>query len=193
MSMSMKKFIPESNIDIRIELIRSYAYNAKAGLDRFMSWLEQEIDVTALINSRNVDRKIAATLGEEVDHNFENFLAADGKVEGSIVFRTDNLSQQQKNGQKLLVKWDKFFIDMSKKKKKSGKILVFVTKNNKFRARVTPKNSYEFEVTVGGESWNNGKGVVYHKRILEICVAKVKALSKQILDTQQFSPSYKQD
>jgi len=43
---------------------------------------------------------------------------------------------------------------------------VFVTKNNKFRARVSaPGNIYE--VTVGGEQWTAGKGKEHFNSIVD--------------------------
>ena len=50
-------------------------------------------------------------------------------------------------------------------------IFVYVTKTNKFRARITEPGSI-FEVTIGGESWRSGKGKKYRHHII-IAMAKI--------------------
>ncbi len=48
------------------------------------------------------------------------------------------------------------------------RVQVFVTKTGKFRARVQNKSEGgSYEVTIGGESWKNGKGRKYEQEIIQ--------------------------
>lgn len=52
------------------------------------------------------------------------------------------------------------------------RINVFITKSQKIRARITEPGypldkSKQFEVTVNGKSWREGKGIAYRVQILE--------------------------
>lgn len=42
---------------------------------------------------------------------------------------------------------------------------VFLTKTFKFRAKITEPEQPSYEVTIGGVSWNNGKGRRYKEEI----------------------------
>ena len=44
-------------------------------------------------------------------------------------------------------------------------VTVFITKNNKIRARIQEEGAPSYEVTVGGENWKNGRGVQHKERI----------------------------
>lgn len=62
------------------------------------------------------------------------------------------------------------------------RIEVVVTTTNKFRAKVQPSNldHPKYEVTVGSESWNNGKGQEFRDTILIKCHRIMMALQKEI-------------
>lgn len=57
-----------------------------------------------------------------------------------------------------------------------ARIKVFLTKEFKFRARVEEPNCPPYEVTIGGESWKNGKGLKYKNKIVE----KIQQISMSI-------------
>lgn len=72
---------------------------------------------------------------------------------------------------------DLVFMSKTKDKPKTH-IKVFVTKNVKFRARIKePDQTYE--VTVGGKSWNDGKGKKYIDRISKKCDQLIDSLKLQ--------------
>lgn len=52
-------------------------------------------------------------------------------------------------------------------KKPKVKIKVFVTKTLKFRAFVKEPGQMPYEVTVGGKSWEEGKGREFEEKIVE--------------------------
>ena len=45
------------------------------------------------------------------------------------------------------------------------RIKVFITKSLKFRVKISERGKPSYEVTVGGKSWNEGKGHEYRERI----------------------------
>lgn len=45
-------------------------------------------------------------------------------------------------------------------------IKVFVTKNHKFRARIREPNNKLYEITIGGNNWNNGRGKEHKAKIM---------------------------
>ena len=47
------------------------------------------------------------------------------------------------------------------------KITVFITKSFKFRAKIEDGTNPPYEVTIGGESWKEGKGLEYKNIILQ--------------------------
>lgn len=49
------------------------------------------------------------------------------------------------------------------------RIKVYITKTKKFRARVEEPGEVPYEVTVGGVSWNGGKGRKHEIVILKKC------------------------
>ena len=55
---------------------------------------------------------------------------------------------------------------MNKNEKKLC-IKVSITKTLKFRVKVSELGKLSYEVTVGGESWKEGKGREYEKQIIE--------------------------
>ncbi len=59
-----------------------------------------------------------------------------------------------------------------------AQIKVFVTKTYEFRAKIkATKDSVPYEVTVGGDSWNNGKGREYEQEIKRKCELLISALT----------------
>ena len=56
-------------------------------------------------------------------------------------------------------------------------IKVFITKNIKFRAIIKEDNQPEYEVTIGGASWDKGKGREHESTILQKCNAIVDSLN----------------
>ena len=56
---------------------------------------------------------------------------------------------------------------------------VFITKNNKFRARII-KPEFTTEITVGGKSWNEGKESEYKEVILLKCSKLLSSLTEQV-------------
>ncbi|HUX54238.1 MAG TPA: hypothetical protein VMV56_07485 [Williamwhitmania sp.] len=51
-------------------------------------------------------------------------------------------------------------------------IEVFITKTKQFRARIKEsKNAIPYEVTIGGDEWNKGKGKEYESAIKIKCHA----------------------
>ena len=59
-------------------------------------------------------------------------------------------------------------------------IKVSVTSTMRFRASITPKTGFSYEVTVGGVEWQNGKGREYEKEIMQKCLEIVSTLRTQI-------------
>jgi len=52
-------------------------------------------------------------------------------------------------------------------KEKRTQVNIFVTKSLKFRAKIQEVDNTKYEVTIGGESWNNGKGKAHKVQIME--------------------------
>jgi len=60
-------------------------------------------------------------------------------------------------------------------------LTIFITKNGKFRARFKkPGQKFYTEVTVGSESWNQGKGREYEEIIMLKCSNLLISLTKQL-------------
>ena len=60
-------------------------------------------------------------------------------------------------------------------------IKVFVTKTKEFRAKIKEnKESIPYEVTIGGESWENGKGRKYEKEIKRKCELLIATLNSKL-------------
>ena len=60
-------------------------------------------------------------------------------------------------------------------------IKVFVTKTREFRAKIKEnKEAVPYEVTVGGESWENGKGREYEEEIKRKCELLIVTLSSKL-------------
>ena len=50
---------------------------------------------------------------------------------------------------------------MSMDKRPKTKIIVFVTKSGRFRAKIFPHGMPNYQVTIGGKSWKEGTGNEY--------------------------------
>jgi len=60
------------------------------------------------------------------------------------------------------------------------KIDVFVTKGGKFRAKIKEsKKTPAYEVSINGESWQNGKGREHEERIKDKCERIIKKLKEE--------------
>jgi len=60
-------------------------------------------------------------------------------------------------------------------------LTVFVTKNGKFRVRFKePGQKFYTEVTVGSESWNQGKGRKYEEIVILKCSNLLTSLTEQL-------------
>jgi len=67
------------------------------------------------------------------------------------------------------------------KEQKKTIINVFITHNNKFRAKVIPADSFPYEVTVGREAWQYmNKGKPYQEEIILKCQKILSQLTEQI-------------
>ena len=64
-------------------------------------------------------------------------------------------------------------------------IIINVTKSGKLRASVTPPVGPAYEVTIGGEQWNKGKGQPYQDKILEQVRGLVSAINKNFESLNQ--------
>ena len=63
----------------------------------------------------------------------------------------------------------------------TARISVFVTKNMKFRAKIKESNtSIPYEVTIGGKSWNDGKGREFEDVIIKKCNTIIRVLNKNL-------------
>lgn len=59
-------------------------------------------------------------------------------------------------------------------------IKVFITKTQEFRAKIKEnKDTPEYEVTIGGKSWNNGKGKKFEKEIKHKCELLITTLNSK--------------
>lgn len=69
-------------------------------------------------------------------------------------------------------------------------IRVFVTKSWEFRAKVEPhdKDTPNFEVTVGGKSWNEGKGQPWQNKILRKCHELVGVMGGKLCEISAACP-----
>jgi hypothetical protein len=60
-------------------------------------------------------------------------------------------------------------------------IKVFITKTRKFRARIKEtKNSIPYEVTIGGFSWEKGKGKEHEAKIKLKCSRLIEKLNFEL-------------
>lgn len=69
------------------------------------------------------------------------------------------------------------------------RIKVFITKNGKFRARIKELDKPTYEVSVGSDSWLEGKGVKYHSVIRRKCNLLMVELRGQINEFLNPSPT----
>ena len=61
------------------------------------------------------------------------------------------------------------------------RIKVFVTKTRKFRAKIQEgKKAIPYEVTIGGESWQKGKGRQFEKEIERKCKILLMILQDEL-------------
>lgn len=72
------------------------------------------------------------------------------------------------------------------KKSNRPHIKVFITKNLKFRVKVKEPTGISYEVTVGSDSWLNGKGREYEKVIRKKCEILVALLEAKLLVFKDF-------
>jgi len=62
-----------------------------------------------------------------------------------------------------------------------AQIKVFVTKTREFRAKIKEnKGAIPYEITIGGESWENGKGRQYEKEIKRKCELLIVTLNSKL-------------
>lgn len=59
-------------------------------------------------------------------------------------------------------------------------IKIFITKNRKFRAKISIEGKPPYEVTVNGNSWKQGVGQPFQEEILDRCRSIVKNLSDDL-------------
>jgi hypothetical protein len=60
-------------------------------------------------------------------------------------------------------------------------IKIFVTKTKEFRAKIKEtKKTLPYEVTIGGKSWENGKGRKYDKEIKRKCELLITTLNSKL-------------
>jgi hypothetical protein len=60
-------------------------------------------------------------------------------------------------------------------------IKIFVTKTKEFRAKIKEtKKTLPYEVTIGGKSWENGKGRKYEKEIKRKCKLLINTLNSNL-------------
>ena len=60
-------------------------------------------------------------------------------------------------------------------------IKVFITKTQEFRARIKePGVGFSYEVTIGGDSWNSGKGKEFEAIIKKKCELLVTKLTTKL-------------
>lgn len=65
-------------------------------------------------------------------------------------------------------------------------IKVFVTRTGKFRAKIKEgRHSIPYEVTIGGNEWDKGKGRGYEERIVEKCELILIELKKSLKTIQK--------
>lgn len=62
---------------------------------------------------------------------------------------------------------------------------VFMTKTRKFRAIVNDRINPKYEVTVGGEEWESGKGLEYEKCILLKCERLLSDMCSELRSLQR--------
>lgn len=61
-------------------------------------------------------------------------------------------------------------------------IKLVITKTNKFRVNIKEPNEVAYEVTVGGEEWNKGKGRKYESEIIAKIQKRIEDLAEQFSD-----------
>ena len=68
---------------------------------------------------------------------------------------------------------------MDTRKKHKTKILVFVTKTGRFRAKIFPHGMPNYQVTVNGKNWKEGIGNEYKEIIKQKIVKLLEGLQKE--------------
>jgi len=68
---------------------------------------------------------------------------------------------------------------MDTRKKHKTKIIVFVTKTGRFRAKIFPHGMPNYQVTVNGKSWKEGTGNEYKEIIKQKIVKLLEGLQKE--------------
>jgi len=64
-------------------------------------------------------------------------------------------------------------------KKHKTKILVFVTKSGRFRAKIFPHGMPNYQVTINGKSWKEGTGTEYKEIIRHKISQLIDGLQKE--------------
>ena len=75
------------------------------------------------------------------------------------------------------------------KQRNGERIDVFVTKSGRFRAKIHPVGDHPFEITVGGNNWNNGHRL-NPKRRVRICGKCARLLVKLREEMQTVMDNY---
>lgn len=71
-------------------------------------------------------------------------------------------------------------------KSNKPQIKVFITKTMEFRAKIrAKKGELPYEVTIGGKSWQEGKGREYEKQIMLKCELMLIELNKKLIDLKK--------
>ena len=68
---------------------------------------------------------------------------------------------------------------MDTRKKHKTKIIVFVTKTGRFRAKIFPHGMPNYQVTINGKSWKEGIGNEYKEIIKQKIVKLLEGLQKE--------------
>ena len=70
---------------------------------------------------------------------------------------------------------------MMENNKPTPHVKVFVTKTQKFRAKIRDARDLPYyEVTIGGVEWNKGKGRQHEAKILSKCQGIIAGLKKEL-------------
>ena len=68
---------------------------------------------------------------------------------------------------------------MDTRKKHKTKIIVFVTKTGRFRAKIFPHGMPNYQVTINGRGWKEGNGNEYKEIIMQKISQLMEGLEKE--------------
>lgn len=68
---------------------------------------------------------------------------------------------------------------MDTRKKHKTKIIVFVTKTGRFRAKIFPHGMPNYQVTINGKSWKEGTGNEYKEIVRQKISQLLEGLQKE--------------